>query len=73
MRGDDERIQGALDQGALPNGDSAAWAAYGLVYAALREEPDFALAPDFARVMAARVMPVRCARHPMSATCSRCC
>jgi hypothetical protein len=53
----DEEIQGALEQGAAHAAGDADEAAYRVVFAALREDPGFALPADFADAMAARLMP----------------
>ncbi|HEY0016569.1 MAG TPA: hypothetical protein VGC13_09635 [Longimicrobium sp.] len=53
----DEEIQAALDSGSARAAADADEAAYQVVFAALREDEGFALPPDFADAMAARLMP----------------
>ncbi|HYR10203.1 MAG TPA: hypothetical protein VEQ60_20685 [Longimicrobium sp.] len=57
MRERDEEIQDALDQGTARAAANADEAAYQVVFAALAEDEGFALPPDFADAMAARLMP----------------
>ncbi|HEU4883717.1 MAG TPA: hypothetical protein VFT45_15775, partial [Longimicrobium sp.] len=57
MRERDEEIQDALDRGAARAAADADEAAYQLVFAALGEDPGFALPAGFADAMAARLMP----------------
>jgi hypothetical protein len=53
----DEEIQDALDRGTSHAAADADEAAYGVVFAALGEDPGFALPADFAELMTARLMP----------------
>lgn len=53
----DEEIQAALDRGNAHAAADADEAAYQVVFAALREDEGFALPPDFADAMTARLMP----------------
>jgi hypothetical protein len=60
----DEEIQDALDRGDARDRMDADEAAYQVVFAALGEDPGFALPSDFADAMAARLMPVRVRASP---------
>lgn len=60
----DEQIQDALDRGAARAAANADEAAYQVVFAALGEDPGFALPAGFADAMAARLMPVRVGASP---------
>jgi hypothetical protein len=60
----DEEIQDALDRGAARAAPDADEAAYQVVFAALREDPGFALPQDFAEAMTARLMPPRVRASP---------
>ena len=60
----DEEIQDALDRGAARTAPDAGEAAYQVVFAALREDPGFALPQDFAEAMTARLMPARVRASP---------
>ena len=60
----DEEIQDALDRGIARAAADPDEAAYQLVFAALREDPGFALPQDFADTMAARLMPARVRASP---------
>lgn len=57
MRERDEEIQDALDRGTVRAAADADEAAYRVVFAALDEDPGFALPAGFADAMAARLMP----------------
>jgi hypothetical protein len=60
----DDEIQAALDGGHARAAADADEAAYQVVFAALREDEGFALPPDFADAMAARLMPARVRASP---------
>jgi hypothetical protein len=60
----DEEIQDALDRRAARAAPKADEAAYQVVFAALREDPGFALPQDFADAMTARLMPARVRASP---------
>ena len=53
----DEEIQEALDRRTARAAQDADEAAYRVVFAALGEDPGFALPADFAELMTARLMP----------------
>jgi len=53
----DEEIQDALDRGSARAAADADEAAYRVVFAALGEDPGFALPSNFAELMTARLMP----------------
>jgi hypothetical protein len=60
----DEQIQDALERGAVRAAADADEAAYQVVFAALGEDPGFALPAGFADAMAARLMPARVRASP---------